>query len=60
MCQLPSLWAKVCKKDFQLSMHSPKHSCEKSQIQFVPPVFALHLYVWEHLGHHAFITHPHA
>lgn len=52
MHKSPSLWAKVCKKDFKLSMHSFSHSCEKSEIQFVLPVFALHLYIWEHLDHH--------
>lgn len=52
MCKLPSLWTKVCKKDFQLSMRSSRHSCEKSPMQSVPPVFALRLYVGEHLGHH--------
>ena len=24
MCKLLSLWAKVCKKDFNLSMHGPR------------------------------------
>lgn len=50
-CGSPSLRAKVRKKDFKASVHSGEHAREESETPSVPPVFALRLCVWEHLGH---------
>lgn len=52
MCKSPSLRAKVCKKGLKRSTPRSRHSCEKPGIRCVLPLFALHLYIWEHLDHH--------